>query len=1163
MSTIGSNQNTIHFDRPLLFLGGTPAQLALTLLGLLSEKRNVGLVLSESTAESENLQSELLSLLAARAALPDNTGTRKITIELFPEWEHPPFSSVLPSIKVRTQRTRVLTQLATLEPQNFFLVIATPLALFQTTVPRLTFEKHRFAFQANAPAEALTKATRESATERLRLLGYQPTETVEDVGTFAFRGDILDIYSPDKNQPLRIEFFDDTVEKIRPFNAKTQRTEKNLTVDRLNVYPCREFLILPETQAELRASIKSHADECGISRKLRDPVLEQLALGICPPYSEFWWPFLLSQSTAFEFFPIDTLTIALQPLAIQSQLAKNLGTLEKAEKNLEPKIKIVPALSNLYPGIFEKTLKLVNDAPVQFSAIHTEGRQTVTLPSEDYPEENNLNQWLAFIKQKLDEKVTVVLCARNHHQQELLKHLGQEVLNRSGLFWALSNITGCAKDDQAQILFVPISVFLERSKNRNKAKAPLYVDANQASTVSPFETLSDLNTGDLVVHIDHGIGRFSSIQRLTIAGGESDFVQLIYAGNDKLYVPVYRLDLIQRYSIGGADSLLDKLGSPHFIKKKEQVRESVKSLAINLLELYAKRQFERGIAFSPRDQTVDEFEAQFPYEETPDQASAIESVFRDLSSGRIMDRLICGDVGFGKTEVAMRAAFRVASEGRQVAVLVPTTILAHQHEKNFKQRFEGFPITVASLSRFKSQKQQKTTLEEMATGKTDIVIGTHRLLSKDVKFRALGILIVDEEHRFGVEHKERIKALKENTHVLTLTATPIPRTLHMAMTGIRDISLITTPPVERLSIKTYIAAYSDEIIRTAIERELGRGGQVFYLYNRVQDIHKVSERLRRFFPEAKIAIGHGQMPESELEGVMSKFYAREIQILICTTIIESGLDLPSANTMIVERADWFGLAQLYQIRGRVGRGQERAHAYFLLPESGNTTPDALERLEVMQRFAELGSGFSVASHDLEMRGGGDLLGPQQSGQIAAVGFELYLELLDEAVKRLKRQRANQTDSHSDSEPIRAPEPEIRVKQSAFFPDEYISDLHHRLAFYRKLSSAQNEERLLAIEDELKDRYGNLPEPVINLTWVIRLKILAREFHLSLISVGDRKVTVQPSEHSPIKTEVVLARVAAKKPGFQLTGDSRIVFSLETSTLSQIFFTLKKFLEELR
>jgi transcription-repair coupling factor (superfamily II helicase) len=637
-------------------------------------------------------------------------------------------------------------------------------------------------------------------------------------------------------------------------------------------------------------------------------------------------------------------------------------------------------------------------------------------------------------------------------------------------------------------------------------------------------------------------------------GAASDFLQIEYANGDKLYLPIYRLNSIQKY-MGGSDGIaLNRLGTAQFEKTKAKVRESVRALAFDLIELYAQRKLETGIPIEPRGVPYREFEASFPFEETPDQIRAIEDCFADFESGKLMDRLVCGDVGFGKTEVAIRVAYQAVMSGKQVAVLVPTTVLCFQHELTFRTRLKSCGMRVESLSRFKTASQQKAILSDLAAGKIDVLIGTHRILSSDVKFKDLAVMIVDEEHRFGVEHKEKLKTIRASLHVLTLTATPIPRTLQMTVTGLRDISLIATPPVERVPIRTYISKFDLELMKSAIETEISRGGQVFFLHNRVQSIYEMASKITKTVPLARVIIAHGQMNEGELEKAMLAFYEKQGNVLVCTTIIESGLDIPSANTILIDRADRLGLAQLYQIRGRVGRGDQRAFAYLFVSEDGALSGDARRRLEVIQRFVELGSGFHIASHDLEIRGGGNVLGPEQSGHIAAVGFDLYTELLEEAVLELQGKPRKVED--------RKREPEIKVPFPAFLPEEFVPDLQQRLSLYRKLSAVETLTELERLEDEIHDRYGELPEQAHNLLWILRLKELLRRHGIDALTVGQERISLQVGTGASLDPAKALTRMRQSPDDFQITPDSRVIARADLSNLAILTQSVEKLLTEL-
>ncbi|HMN03592.1 MAG TPA: transcription-repair coupling factor, partial [Geobacter anodireducens] len=665
-------------------------------------------------------------------------------------------------------------------------------------------------------------------------------------------------------------------------------------------------------------------------------------------------------------------------------------------------------------------------------------------------------------------------------------------------------------------------------------------------------SLAELKPGDHMVHLDHGVGIYRGLQHLSLSGCASDFLLLEYAGGDKLYLPVDRLSLVQRYvGAEGIEPRVDRLGGTSWEKAKGKARAAVQEMAEELLRIYAARQLHEGHRFSPPDDLYREFEAAFAYEETSDQLAAIEDVIADMTSNRPMDRLVCGDVGYGKTEVAMRGAFKAVMDGKQVAVLVPTTVLAQQHLETFRTRLGAYPVTIEMVSRFRTPREQKDILERVKKGTVDVIIGTHRLLQSDVTFKDLGLLIVDEEQRFGVTHKEKLKKYKAAVDILTLTATPIPRTLYMSLMGIRDLSIIDTPPVDRLAVKTFVARTSDELIREAVLRELRRGGQVFFVHNRVQSIGAWYEHLRRIVPEAKIAVGHGQMDEGELEKVMLGFMHGETNLLLCTTIIESGLDIPSANTLIVDRADTFGLAQLYQLRGRVGRSRQRAYAYLLIPGEGAISSDARERLRIIQELNELGAGFRLATHDLEIRGAGDLLGAKQSGNIAAVGFDLYTELLEEAVQKLRGE-----------EPVERVEPEINLRVPAFIPEDYVREPNQRLVIYKKLTQAAAEEEVDEVMEELVDRFGTLPLAATYLLDVMKLRIMLKHFLVRMAEFDGKRLCLSFHEKTPVSPDTIIGLIKGNPTRYQFTPDFRLVAELADTSFEGVLAEARNLLKRL-
>src|SRR6185369_7804875 len=642
------------------------------------------------------------------------------------------------------------------------------------------------------------------------------------------------------------------------------------------------------------------------------------------------------------------------------------------------------------------------------------------------------------------------------------------------------------------------------------------------------------------------------LEHIELSGVAGDFPLIAYAGGGKLYLPGDRMAPVPRYvGAEGLEPRVDRLGGAAWDKAKAKAREAVEEMAIELLEIYASRQVQKGFVFSPPDDLYKEFEASFAWDETPDQLSAIDDVLQDMMNERPMDRLICGDVGYGKTEVAIRGAFKSVMDGKQVAVLVPTTILAQQHLESFRERFRDYPVKVEMLSRFRSAKEQKAILADLDAGKVDVIIGTHRLIQKDVKFRDLGLLIVDEEQRFGVVHKERLKKFRATVDIMTLTATPIPRTLYMSMMGIRDLSIIDTPPVDRLSIKTIVARFNEELIREAIMRELRRGGQVFFVHNRVQSIGVMAEHLTRIVPEAKIAVAHGQMKEGELEKVMLGFMHGETNILLCTTIIESGLDIPTANTLIVNRADAFGLAQLYQLRGRVGRSKVRAFAYFLIPAEGAIAPDSRERLKILQDISELGAGFRIATHDLEIRGAGDILGAKQSGQIAAVGFELFTELLEETIQRLKGEDL--------SERV---EPEIKLRIPAFIPEDYVKDSNQRLVLYKKLTQIISEEEVSEIQSELVDRYGKPPLSVEYLLELMKLRLLFKKYLVREAEFDGKRLIISFHEKTPVSPDLIIGLIKNQPRKYQFTPDFRLIAEITDTTFDGVLAESRNLLKKL-
>lgn len=1102
-------------------------------------------------------------------------------VDFFPGWEHSPYSSFNPSIKNRIRRLRALQRIRSGESRG---IVCDVESFAQRVLPADNLDRRAFSLRVSSVI------TREELVAKLEAAGYTRNDPVEDPGSYTVRGSIFDIFSSASRKPYRLDFFDDLLESIRTYDPITQRSDPN-ALEQATIIPVSEIEFNAQNVSAAKSAIKEFCDEYGIAKQARDELFDKLDAGVRDPQLDYLAPFFSGKPGQWLLELLgDEWSIAIDDtLGIEGSYDELIGSLKEDFKKAVESGKIVAPWQSLYVAPEEFTPELSRRASVQMDNIalgvpeaappeetDDAGAETAITgklnvnavansdlrPPEGAASKTAYEALVAKTKLWAERSYVRVFVASTTSQAERLsylltqKEIGCRVVDRvdwndaSTIQICEGALSGGFRLPSYKVTVVTDGELFGPKKLRTRSTQQKTEPSVGMGSFVP--SLEDLNSGELVVHLHHGIGRYQGLTKLEIDRIQHDFLLIEYAGNDRLYLPVYRLDQVQRY-IGAQEGVaLDKLGSVHFEKAKEKVKAALQDLAHQLLQLYAKRASRAGFAFSPPGEEYREFEAKFPYAETPDQLKAIDDVMNDMQTDRIMDRLVCGDVGYGKTEVAMRAAFRAAADGKQVAVLVPTTVLALQHERSFRDRFKSspLPINIGVLSRFRTPKEVKETIAGIKEGKIDIVIGTHRLLSKDIAFKDLGLIVVDEEQRFGVEHKERLKTLRVNTDVLTLTATPIPRTLQLSLMGIRDISVINTPPVDRLSVRTYVARFDEDIIRKAIQQELARGGQVFFIHNRVQSINAMADRIQSIVPEAKIIIAHGQLAEGELEKRMLDFYNKKGNVLLCSTIIESGLDIPSANTMIINRADAFGLAQLYQLRGRVGRSQLRAYCYLLLPEEGNVTEDAKKRLEVIQRFVDLGSGFKIASHDLELRGGGDVLGKSQSGHIATVGFELYTDLLDEAIRELKGQPV---EDHFD--------PEIKLPAAALLPESYVPDVHQRLGLYKRLSEAPTPEALHELELELQDRYGKPPGEVQNLVWLIRVKQLLRRHHIKTLVAGRERMSLEAGEGAKISPTRALELVRKEPKNYLVTPDSKLVVKRPFQSVQQVFHDVDKLLAQ--
>ena len=1060
---------------------------------------------------------------AAAEALKGLLGERadESRIRQLPRHDTLPFDRFSPQPFVVAQRMEVLHRLD--RAGEGAPIVVAPASALSLRVPARS--RLRAATVRIAIGESLD---RDALVAQLVGIGYQRMALVEEAGEVAVRGDIVDVFPPHLDKPLRIELWGDQVDSIRSFDPASQRSQAKCALALLP--PPRELLFDRDGIVARSPSIRARAAEESIPAAQVDALIDSLLRGGVPPGAESLAPLIQPElESIFDYLPDETLVLIEEPelaAARLERLFEEIGTnllAAKGERITVPIESLLLSPTEIAEGLAARQavrlerLALVESAGEQgrhhatTETLEDLRRALVATRSHDRalaPFTQLCTAWLA-------ERWRVVVACSSLSSAERLKHLLADYQLEAQVatdprpvwHWSLPGRLelrvvdvggeGFVWADQALAVVCDEEIFGVRERRRSRAG---WRDGQK------LDGIAQLAPGDYLVHVDHGIGIYRGLKELSAGGTQSELLAIEYLGGDKLFLPVDRLASIQRY--GAADGVqprIDKLGGETWQKTKGKVKASLRNMAGELLSLHAARELAPGFAFSQRDPVLEEFEAAFAYEETPDQMAAIDDVLADMHEPKPMDRLICGDVGYGKTEVAIRAAFRAAQDGKQVVVLTPTTVLCQQHFENFQKRFASHPIRVDMLSRFCSPKDSKATLEGLATGQVDVVIATHRILQKNIQFKDLGLLVVDEEQRFGVAHKERIKKLKKTVDVLTLTATPIPRTLQMAFTGIRDLSVIETPPVDRLAIRTQVCRFDEGLIREAILREIRRGGQVFFLHNRVRSIEAMSETLRKAVPEARVMVAHGQMKEHQLEDRIHAFLRHEADVLLCTTIIESGIDMPNVNTILVHRADALGLAQLYQLRGRVGRSSRRAYAYLLVPtQVGSLSADAQKRLEAIQDLSELGAGFRLANLDLEIRGAGDLLGSEQSGNLRSVGYETYMEMLEQTIDELRGQ------AHEDWI-----DPEIKLPVVGRLPDDYVADVSQRLVLYKRLSSARDENEVAQIRDELMDRYGRLPAEAENLVEVIRLKILARRLGIVRIEVSRGELVLQVAPKSQI------------------------------------------------
>ncbi|MEO6798713.1 MAG: transcription-repair coupling factor [Rhodanobacter sp.] len=1094
-------------------------------------------VVARDTQRAQALESELTIFAGGLPVLQ------------FPDWETLPYDAFSPHPEIVSQRIATLYQLPGVSRGVLVVPVAT---LMQRIAPR------RHITGSGLVLSKGQKIDLAGEQRRLEASGYRHVPQVAEPGDFAVRGALLDIFPMGTVEPYRVELFDDEVDSIRSFDPETQRSQQQ--VDSVELLPAREFPLTDEAAKTFRSNLRERfpidVRRCALYQDMKQ--------GVTPGGIEYYLPLFFEQtSTLFDYLADDALFV----LGEGAGAAADQFWIQTAERydqrahDIERPV-LPPAELYLSPEQLREQLnKRLRVEMVEAS--HEHAIDSGTQPAPELPLNRKGEEPAAALKHFMSSYPgRVLIAADSAGRREALI----ETLATAGLAprhvegWtdflrvgatgeeARFCITiagleqGFALTRPALVVLTERELYGERVRSERDRKRRRGTARDPESII---RDLTELTAGAPIVHVDHGVGRYRGLVSMDVGGMEGEFLTIEYAKGDKLYVPVSQLGLVSRYS-GTAPELapLHSLGGDAWERARKKAAEKVRDVAAELLAIYAQRQARGGDALPIDRELVAEFGSTFPFEETPDQESAIEAVLDDLAAPRAMDRVICGDVGFGKTEVALRAAFATATAGKQVAVLVPTTLLAQQHYNNFADRFADWPVRVDVLSRFKSGKEVNDALKRLADGQIDVIVGTHKLLQPDIKFRNLGLVIVDEEQRFGVRQKEQLKKLRAEVDLLTMTATPIPRTLNMAMAGLRDLSLIATPPAHRSAVRTFISVWDPATIREALQRELSRGGQVYFLHNEVQTIERTVRELEQLVPEARIRIAHGQMPERELEGVMADFHRQRFNVLVCTTIIETGIDIPTANTIIIDRADRFGLAQLHQLRGRVGRSHHRAYAYLVVPDRKSITADAQKRLEALASLEELGAGFTLATHDLEIRGAGELLGDEQSGQIQEIGFGLYTELLDRAVRALRSGKVPDFDLSSEHET------EVELHLPALIPDTYLGDVHARLTLYKRIASARSEEELRDLQVEMIDRFGLLPEPAKQLFVVASLKLMATPLGIRKLDFGATGGRITFREKPDVDPLAIIKLIQSLPRVYKLDGQHKLKITLDLPGASE-------------
>ena len=1122
------------------------AALSLAIAEAASAAKRFTLLLTADSQSAERLEQEL------KFFAPD------LPVLHFPDWETLPYDLFSPHQDIISQRIASLYRL----PELVHGVLVVPIT---TALHRLA--PTSFLLGSSLVLDVGQKLDVEAMRTRLEASGYRYVDTVYEHGEFTVRGALIDLFPMGSKLPYRIDLFDDEIETLRTFEPETQRSIDK--VDSVRLLPAKEFPLQKEAVTRFKARFRERFD---VDFR-RSPIFQDLNSGITPAGIEYYIPLFFEEtSTLFDYLPQDTQVFSLPGIEAAAETFWKDVRNRYEERRVDPERPLLPPAELFLPvddcfARLKSWPRVVVSQDDVDSGVGRERFQAQGLP--DLAIEAKASQPLAALSGFLSEfPGRVLFTAESAGRREVLLELLERLKLRPKTLDSWQEFVdskerlaitiapldeGLVLDEPALALVAESPLFGQRVMQRRRRDKR--ADSHASDAV--IKNLAELREGAPVVHIDHGVGRYLGLATLEVENQVAEFLMLAYAEDAKLYVPVTNLHLIARYT-GSDDELapLHRLGSEAWQKAKRKAAEQVRDVAAELLDIYARRAAREGYAFADPKLDYETFSAGFPFEETPDQQTTIEAVRADMLAPKPMDRLVCGDVGFGKTEVAMRAAFIAVHGGRQVAILVPTTLLAQQHYNSFRDRFADWPVTVEVMSRFKSAKEINAAVADLAEGKIDIVIGTHKLLQDDVKIKNLGLVIIDEEHRFGVRQKEQLKALRSEVDILTLTATPIPRTLNMAVAGMRDLSIIATPPARRLSVRTFVMEQNKPTVKEALLRELLRGGQVYYLHNDVKTIEKCAADLAELVPEARIGIGHGQMHERDLEQVMSDFYHKRFNVLIASTIIETGIDVPSANTIIIERADKFGLAQLHQLRGRVGRSHHQAYAYLLTPPRKQITPDAEKRLEAIANTQDLGAGFVLATNDLEIRGAGELLGEGQSGQIQAVGFTLYMEMLERAVKSIRKGEQPNLD-----QPLGGG-PEVNLRVPGLIPEDYLPDVHARLILYKRIANAADEDGLKDLQVEMIDRFGLLPEPTKNLVRLTSLKLKAEQLGIKKVDAGPQGGRIEFAADTPVDPLTLIKLIQGQPKRYKFEGATLFKFMVPMERPEERFTTLEALFERL-